>query len=95
MTVEKIVACLAEILQKQSNEIRTLKVMTVALGSLWMEQMAREGMSVEQVQAKYEQLLRDAEAKGPPHDPENKISTEIEEILENLDLLEKQQRNPD
>jgi transcription initiation factor TFIIIB Brf1 subunit/transcription initiation factor TFIIB len=92
MSVEKMVACLAGILQQQSNEIRMLKVITVALGSLWMEQWAREGMSDEEIRNKYEQLVRDAEKKGPPFDPENKVAKEIEEILAYLNLMEAKEK---
>jgi hypothetical protein len=92
MNVEKMIACLAGILQKQSNEIRTLKVTTIALGSLWLEQWTQEGMSEDEIREKYAQLLRNAEERGPSYDPENAISKEIDEILAYLNLVETKEK---
>jgi hypothetical protein len=52
------------------------------------------GVSSEEFGRRLLDRLAEAERAGPPHDPENEISTEIDKILEHLDVLEKQQEKP-
>lgn len=83
-----ILAALMEILQKQSNSIRTLETLTVALGETLRKVAEEMGMEYEEFHKLFQESLSAAGKSEPPSNYLN-VAKEIEETVELLRLLEK------
>jgi hypothetical protein len=81
---DKIITILIEILQKQSNRIRTLALFNVALGDLLRQTRERMGVPLGEFPMALEKSLASAESSGPEFVPDG-IDNEINEILTNLE----------
>jgi hypothetical protein len=90
---EKVLASLVGILQKQENSIRTLKILNVALGDMIRKVAERSGLQFEEVEKLFQDSLSDAAASEPQHHRQD-IAKEIEETMDELNLLEKQAKEP-
>ena len=90
---EKVLASLIQILQKQANYIRTLKLMHVALSDVVRKVAERSGLEYEEFEKLVNESLSDAQKSEPQHRRED-IAREIEETIDELNLLERQTKEP-